>query len=98
MTTQAPAFDRSLSVDERVTEFLRGVYSWMGLGLAVTALTAWLIAGSPSIVTAIATNRGIFWALMIAQLGIVLVLSARVEKMAASTASMLFIGYSALTG
>ena len=96
--TQAPVITPSLSVDERVTAFLRGVYGWMGLGLAVTALTAWSIAGSPSVVMAIAQNRLLFWGLMIAQLGIVVALSARVERMSPSTASLLFIAYSALTG
>ena len=70
----------------------------MCAGLAITAGTAWLIAGSPSIVYAIATNRLLFWLLMGAQLGIVIALSARVEKMAATTASLLFVVYSALTG
>ena len=46
----------------------------------------------------IASNRPIFWGLVIAQLGIVFALSARVDRMAASTASLLFIVYSALTG
>jgi FtsH-binding integral membrane protein len=46
----------------------------------------------------IATNRPVFWGLMIAQLGIVFVLSARVQRMAPATASLLFIVYSALTG
>jgi FtsH-binding integral membrane protein len=49
-------------------------------------------------VTAVATNRVLFWGLMIAQLGIVFVLSARVQRLAASTASLLFVAYSALTG
>ena len=96
--TQAPVITPSLSVDERVTAFLRGVYGWMGLGLAVTALTAGSVAGSPSVVMAIAQNRLLFWGLMIVQLGIVVALSARVERMSASTASLLFIAYSALTG
>jgi uncharacterized protein len=70
----------------------------MCAGLAVTAATAWTIAGSPAIVRAIATNRLLFWLLMGAQLGIVIALSARVDKMAAATASLLFVVYSALTG
>jgi FtsH-binding integral membrane protein len=70
----------------------------MGCGLGVTALTAWLIATSPAAVRLVATNRVLLWGLLIAQLGIVVVLSARVERMAASTASMLFILYAALTG
>ena len=46
----------------------------------------------------IAGNRVLYWGLMIAQLGIVFFLSARVEKIAAGTASLLFVLYSALTG
>jgi FtsH-binding integral membrane protein len=47
---------------------------------------------------AIARNRLLFFGLMGAQLGVVFYLSARVEKMASSTAAMLFVLYSALTG
>ena len=91
-------FAASLPVAERVGIFLRAVYGWMCVGLAITAGTAWLIAGSPAIVAAIATNRLLFWALMGAQLGLVFVLAARVDKLAASTAALLFVLYSALTG
>jgi len=81
-----------------VADFLRGVYGWMCGGLAITAATAWVVANSPSIATAIFTNRLLFWAIVIAQFGIVITLSARVSRLAASTASALFIAYSALTG
>jgi FtsH-binding integral membrane protein len=91
-------FSASLPVEERVTTFLRAVYGWMCGGLAITALTASIIAASPTFITAVATNRMLFWGLMIAQLGIVFVLSARVQQLAASTASLLFVAYSALTG
>jgi len=83
---------------EIVAAFLRGVYGWMCAGLAITAATAWLVAGSPAIVKAIITNQFLFWGLALAQLGIVFTLSARVDRMAGSTASALFIIYSALTG
>src|SRR6266851_1424899 len=97
MTPDTP-FSTSLPVEERVTTFLRAVYGWMAGGLAITALTASFIAASPPVVTAVATNRVLFWGLMIAQLGIVIVLSARVQRLAASVASLLFVAYSALTG
>ena len=70
----------------------------MCVGLVITAGTAWLIAGTPAIVVAIATNRLLFWVLMGSQLGLVFVLAARVDKLASSTAAMLFVLYSALTG
>jgi FtsH-binding integral membrane protein len=91
-------FAASLPAVERVNAFLRAVYGWMAVGLAITAATAWFVASSPGIVTAIATNRLLFWLLVGTQLGLVFALSARVEKMAASTASLLFALYSALTG
>jgi hypothetical protein len=92
------AFPAALPVPDRVSAFLTAVYGWMCTGLAITATTAWLIARSPALVSVIAANRLLFWGLMIAQLGIVFVLSARVQQLAASTASLLFILYSALTG
>ena len=83
---------------ERVTAFLRSVYGWMAAGLAITAATAMFVASSPTLATTIFENRILFWALIIAQLGIVFVLSGRVHTLASSTASALFITYSALTG
>ena len=81
-----------------VARFMRGVYGWMCGGLALTAGTAWIVSSSRALVAAIFGNPIIFWALVIAQLGIVFTLSARVNRMAASTAAMLFAAYSVLTG
>jgi uncharacterized protein len=78
--------------------FMRGVYGWMCGGLAVTAVTAWVVSSSPALTAAIFGNRAVFWILAIAQLGIVFALSARVDRMASGTASLLFVVYSALTG
>jgi len=97
-TRPSAAFPSAVSIPDRVSAFLSAVYGWMCAGLAITAGTAWFVAGSPAIVIAIATNRLLFWGLMIAQLGIVVVLSARVQRLTAATASLLFILYSALTG
>jgi len=78
--------------------FLRDVYGWMCGGLALTAITAWIVAGSQWMVDAMAANGLMFWGLVIAQLAIVVVLSARVERLAASTAGLLFVAYATLTG
>jgi uncharacterized protein len=83
---------------ERVTAFLRAVYGWMCVGLGITAVTAFMTASSETLVLAIATNRLLFWGLVIAQLGLVFALSARVDRMAPATATALFVVYSALTG
>ncbi len=46
---------------ERIGGFLRSVYGWMSVGLAITALTATAVAGSPAIIVAIAKNSLLFW-------------------------------------
>ena len=84
--------------DERVGAFLSRVYGWMFLGLLITAGTAYFVASSPALIETFIVNRLVFWGLIIAQLGLVFYLSARVEHVAPATASLLFIVYSALTG
>jgi FtsH-binding integral membrane protein len=86
------------SAEERVTSFLRSVYGWMCAGLAITALVAWYVASSPTLVQTLVRTPFLALGLMVAQLGLVGVLSFRVQRMAASTAAALFIAYSALTG
>ncbi|HMF96908.1 MAG TPA: Bax inhibitor-1/YccA family protein [Vicinamibacterales bacterium] len=86
------------ALGEQASAFLSSVYAWMCAGLLITAATAWTVAGSPTAIQAIATNRALFWGLVIAQFGIVFVLSARVQQLAASTAALLFVAYSAITG
>src|SRR4029450_5103482 len=88
----------SSAVADQASAFLSAVYGWMCAGLLITATTAWFVAASPTIVQAIASNRALFWGLFIAQLGIVFVLSARVQQLAVATASLLFVLYSSLTG
>ncbi len=99
-TAPAPYTGGTLTANaaERVTSFLRVAYGWMAAGLGVTAVTAMAIASSDQLVLGIARNPFAFWGLAIAQLGVVFYLSARVDRIAPSTAAALFLGYSALTG
>jgi FtsH-binding integral membrane protein len=84
--------------DERVGTFLTRVYGWMSFGLLITAVTAYVVASSPALIEALILNRLAFWAMIIAQLGLVFYLSARVGKVAPMTAAGLFMLYAALTG
>jgi uncharacterized protein len=98
MSWNQPALAIPEASDVRVTAFLSKVYGWMFLGLLITAVTAFAVASSPALIEAVFLNRLVFWALIIAQLGLVFFLSARVDKVAPTTAAGLFILYSALTG
>ncbi|HSL54646.1 MAG TPA: Bax inhibitor-1/YccA family protein [Pyrinomonadaceae bacterium] len=84
--------------DVRVTAFLSKVYGWMFLGLLLTAGTAVAVASSPALIETLIRNRGLFWIMIFAQLGLVLYLAVRVDKMAPATAAILFLLYSALVG
>jgi FtsH-binding integral membrane protein len=84
--------------DERVGAFLSRVYGWMFGGLLITAVTAFGVASSPALIETLILNRIVFFALLFGQLGLVFYLSARVAKVAPTTAAGLFLLYSALTG
>ena len=84
--------------DVRVTAFLSKVYGWMFLGLLITAGTAVVVASSQTLIETFILNRIFFWGLVLGQLGLVVYLSARVDKIAPATAAGLFMLYSALTG
>ena len=96
--TRDTTFASPEAAAERITSFLRSVYAWMCAGLVVTAATATFVASSPAMIDVIAGNRVIFWAIIIAQFGLVIALSAKVQTLPRSMASALFVAYSALTG
>jgi len=83
---------------EVVNAFMRGVYGWMSLGLLVTAAVSMFVATSPAIRQAVFGNQIIFFGLIIAELALVVGLSAAINRLSAGTASGLFMLYSALNG
>ncbi|MGH9906970.1 MAG: Bax inhibitor-1/YccA family protein [Pyrinomonadaceae bacterium] len=84
--------------DERVGAFLGKVYGWMFGGLLITAVTAFVVASTPALIEFVILNRIVFWGLIIAQLGLVFYMSARVEHTTPTMAAGLFMLYSALVG
>lgn len=81
-----------------VSDFIRSVYNWMGIGLALTAVTAMMVASNTTLLQLIFGNRLIFFGLIIAELALVFSISARVQRMQASTATALFVLYAILNG
>ncbi len=81
-----------------VNEFIRSVYNWMAIGLALTGATAYYVGNSESLLTIIYSNQLIFFGLIIGELVLVFSLVARVQKMKASTATGMFVAYSVLNG
>ncbi len=77
---------------------MRKVYVWMTLALVITGITAYGVANSPGILTAIFTNRLLFWGLIIAEFALVWYVSARIMRLSLVSATMLFVLYSVLNG
>jgi uncharacterized protein len=82
----------------RVNDFVRSVYNWMFIGLALTGFIAYYISTNDAVSTMIITNRAIFFGLVIAELAIVFSISGMINRMSAATATGLFVLYSALNG
>ncbi len=77
---------------------VRSVYIWMCAALLLTGGTASLVAGSPRLLEVIFGNSFLFWAILIAQFGLVWAISAKVTSFSLSMLSGLFMLYSVLTG
>jgi len=96
---QYPSYPGTQSVSraETVNAFMRGVYGWMSLGLLITAVVAWFTATSPLGLTLL-RSPGLVLMLVVLQFGLVIGLSAAINKLSGAAASLMFAGYSALTG
>ncbi|MBV5306592.1 MAG: Bax inhibitor-1/YccA family protein [Desulfobulbaceae bacterium] len=81
---------------EASTIFLAKVFNWMAIGLGLTGVVAYLTASSGIAMQIVASPM--LMILVLAELGMVFYLSARVDKLQASTATGLFIGYAVLNG
>ena len=81
-----------------LSDFMTKVYGWMAAALLLTAGTALLVAGSEAALKTIFGNRLVFFGLIIAELGLVMYISARIQAMTSATAVFLFMVYAVLNG
>ncbi|MDD6933791.1 MAG: Bax inhibitor-1/YccA family protein [Bacteroidales bacterium] len=80
------------------TRLFTKVFYWMAGALGLTALTAFLVYSSDAIMSMIIMNRWVMWVLFIAELGLVMGLSAAIHKVSFPTAVLMMAGYSVLNG
>jgi len=77
---------------------MRKVYVWMTLALAISGLAAYYVATTPSLVHTIFSSQMIFWGIAIAEIALVIGLSAAINKMSFPVAATLFAVYAILNG
>lgn len=81
-----------------VGQYMSKVYMWMTIGILLTGLVAYGFASDPNLVFTVASNKILYWGLFIAQIGLVMWLSAGINKMNSMMATCLFLVYASLTG
>jgi FtsH-binding integral membrane protein len=94
-TTDFRTSPSQVAVGQAARGFMAGVYRWMTLGLGLTGVVAFYLVSNPQL---LAQAWGYKWVLFIAQMGLVLVLSAGASRLSFGVAAMLFLAYAALTG
>ncbi|MCQ2370034.1 MAG: Bax inhibitor-1/YccA family protein [Paludibacteraceae bacterium] len=90
----------SYSLEEATAQrtLMRNVYLWMTLALAVTGIMSYITASTPVLLNLIFGNPAGIWVLIIAELVLVFVLSARIDKLSFAAAGIMFVVYSLLNG
>ena len=80
-----------------VAQFFNAVYAWMATGLALTAVVAWWVSTRQDVMRQIFHGPTLL-VLILIELGLVIAISAAINKISAGVATGLFLLYSALNG
>ena len=92
------ARDRELSMSAAFPVLMRKVYLWMTMALAITGFTAYYVATNETLITALVTNQILFWGLAIGELALVIGLTAAINRLSLTTATLMFVLYSVING
>jgi FtsH-binding integral membrane protein len=84
-----------VAAQQSARAYMAGIYRWMTFGLGVTGVVAWYMASNPQL---LAQVWGYKWVFFIAQIGLVIALSAAATRLSFGVAALMFIAYAALTG
>jgi uncharacterized protein len=85
-------------IEETQRSFMVRVYAWMMLGLVITAGASFFTLLTPALLNAILTTPFLLMGLLLAELGVVIFLTAAVKRLSPLVAGLAFIGYAVLNG
>lgn len=93
--TVSEAVGGSLAMDAGLRTYMLRIYNYMAAGVGLTALAAWLTyqLTSPALL-----QSPLMWVFILAPLGLVFFIGARINTLSAGTARLLFFVYAALVG
>lgn len=94
-------FSTNTQAQSLAKTFMTSVFSWMFLALGITAITTYLFASSPSLISILYTDTGLSilgWVIMLAPFGLVMLISFKFQQMSLAKLSLMFLIYSVLMG
>ena len=83
--------------DEGLRKHMLRVYNYMGLGLVITGIVAFLVSQTPALYVPIFSTP-LKWVVMLAPLAFVFFFSFRIHAMSAATAQLTFWAFAAVMG
>lgn len=83
-------------VDVGLKKFMTGVYSWMAIGVLITAVVALLMVKTGAVNFLLKSSM--FLVVSVIEFILVVFFAVRVWKMSKTTATVVYLGYSALNG
>ena len=90
--------DSNYALSSAFPALMRKVFVWMTLAFAITGITAFGVATSPVLISAIFGSKVLFRGLIIAEFALVMGISGAISRMSLSTATLLFVLYSVVNG
>ena len=84
--------------NEAFAVLLKNVYAWMAMALIVTGVAATYVSNNQTILSYLLGNFGVVFGLIIAELVLAVIFTARFNKLSFNAASILFCLYALLTG
>ena len=98
MNYQSLARDRQMEASLAFPTLMRKTYLWMAMALVITGLTAYVVATNAALTQFLFTHSSLIWVLFLAEIGLVIGLSAAIRKISLPTATLMFVVYAALNG
>lgn len=98
MNYQSFSRDRQLEASYAFPALMRKTYLWMSMALVITGLTAYVVATNAAISNFLFMHSQLIWILFLAEIGLVIGLSAAIRKISLSAATLMFVAYAALNG
>ena len=85
-------------IDVGLRQYMLQFYNYMASGVALTGIVAYLVAATPALTSALFGNPIMPWVVMLAPIGMVFFLSARIQSMSFGTSQICFWVFAGLMG